>query len=158
MNWEAVGAIAELAGAIGVILSLIYLASQIRQNTRSLQASTFQSMHDSAVQRLLAVADNDGLADRYLQGMQDPSSLHGRERLQLDQFLQAMLRGFENYYYQHQKGLLEQELWVGYRESIRAAVSPPGFPPWWSRARHMFSRNFAELIDAIIEAPKLPPA
>ena len=97
MNWEAVGAMAELAGAIGVILSLIYLALQIRPTTRTLQGSTVQSMHDSAVQRLLAVANNDNLADRYLKGMQDPSSLHGRERLQLDQFLQAMLRGFENY-------------------------------------------------------------
>ena len=112
MNWEAVGAMAELAGAIGVILSLIYLALQIRQNTRSLQGSTFQSMHDSAVQRLLAVADNDNLADRYLKGMQDPSSLHGREQLHFDQFLQAMLRGFENYYYQYRKGLLEEDLWV----------------------------------------------
>jgi hypothetical protein len=35
MDWNAIGALGELAGAIGVILSLIYLASQIRQNTLS---------------------------------------------------------------------------------------------------------------------------
>jgi hypothetical protein len=49
MNWDAIGAIAELLGAIGVIASLIYLATQIRQsreqmfeNTRALQAGTHQ--------------------------------------------------------------------------------------------------------------------
>jgi|GEM_PF-1275713 hypothetical protein len=33
MNWDAVGAIAELLGAIGVIGSLIYVASQVRAST-----------------------------------------------------------------------------------------------------------------------------
>ena len=92
-------------------------------------------------------------SDSSIEALRPGSSLNGRERLQFDQFLQAMLRGFENYYYQYRKGLLEEELWVGYRESIRLAVSPPGFPPWWS-----FSRDFAELIDSISEAPKPPTA
>ena len=35
MNWDVIGAIAELLGAIGVLLTLLYLAAQIRQNTRS---------------------------------------------------------------------------------------------------------------------------
>ena len=33
MNWDAIGAAAELAGALGVIGSLVYLAVQIRQNS-----------------------------------------------------------------------------------------------------------------------------
>ncbi len=35
MNWDAIGAIAELLGAIGVIASLVYLARQMSQNTRA---------------------------------------------------------------------------------------------------------------------------
>jgi hypothetical protein len=49
MNWDAIGAIAELLGAVGVIASLVYLATQIRQsreqmgeNTRALRAGTYQ--------------------------------------------------------------------------------------------------------------------
>jgi len=49
MNWDAIGAIAELLGAIGVIASLVYLATQIRhsreqmgQNTRATRASAYQ--------------------------------------------------------------------------------------------------------------------
>jgi len=40
MNWDAVGAIAELLGAIGVIASLVYLATQIRQSRDQMQAAT----------------------------------------------------------------------------------------------------------------------
>ncbi len=49
MNWDAIGAIAELLGAIGVIASLVYLATQIRHsreqmrlNTRAMQAGSYQ--------------------------------------------------------------------------------------------------------------------
>lgn len=39
MNWEALGAIGEIVGAVGVIATLGYLAVQIRQNTRSSRAT-----------------------------------------------------------------------------------------------------------------------
>ena len=44
MNWDAVGALAELAGAAGVIVSFIYLGMQIRQNTRSIRASSYHAV------------------------------------------------------------------------------------------------------------------
>lgn len=39
MNWEAVSAIGELVGSVGVLITLIYLALQIRQNTESLESN-----------------------------------------------------------------------------------------------------------------------
>ena len=39
MNWDAVGAIAELLAAIGALAALIYLALQIRHNTEALRKS-----------------------------------------------------------------------------------------------------------------------
>ena len=40
MNWEAIGAIGELVGAVGVIATLAYLAVQIRQNSQAVRSST----------------------------------------------------------------------------------------------------------------------
>jgi hypothetical protein len=39
VNWEALGAIANLVAALGVIATLIYLAIQIRQNSKQLQGN-----------------------------------------------------------------------------------------------------------------------
>ena len=36
INWEAIGAVGEIAGAIAVIATIFYLSLQIRQNSRSL--------------------------------------------------------------------------------------------------------------------------
>ena len=44
MNWEAIGAIGEVAGAVAVFASLVYLALQIRQNTRAIRGSAEREM------------------------------------------------------------------------------------------------------------------
>lgn len=42
MNWESIGAIGEVSGTIGVIVTLIYLASQLRQNTNALRSASHE--------------------------------------------------------------------------------------------------------------------
>jgi hypothetical protein len=44
MNWEALGASAELLGAIGVIVTLLYLAAQIRQSLKDTRAEALQQL------------------------------------------------------------------------------------------------------------------
>ncbi len=46
MNWEAIGAIAELVRAIAVVASLLYLAIQVRQNAEVNRATAFQDIFD----------------------------------------------------------------------------------------------------------------
>ena len=44
MNWEAIGAIGEVIGALAVVASLIYLASQIRQNNKLARNDSLQTV------------------------------------------------------------------------------------------------------------------
>ena len=62
MNWEALGAIGEIAGAIGVIATLVYLATQIRQNTAAMRGATHQTQVDSQAGVNQSVATNEKLA------------------------------------------------------------------------------------------------
>jgi len=48
MNWDALGAIAEICGAIGVIVTLVYLSVQLRQNTKGMRSATFESYRSGA--------------------------------------------------------------------------------------------------------------
>ena len=60
MSWDAIGAVAELLGAFGVIASLVYLANQMRQNTRAMRASAYQEVlnqRDSAMLPLMQDAE-----------------------------------------------------------------------------------------------------
>ncbi len=75
MNWEALGAIGETVGALGVIGTLVYLAVQIRQNTKSLRASTYQAVLDSARSDNELVLVHPHLERVYRVGRRDPTAL-----------------------------------------------------------------------------------
>lgn len=69
MNWEAIGALAELAGALGVILSLVYLAYQIRlnskqikQNSDFIESSIYQSVNDATLAWQAQIAQSPEVA------------------------------------------------------------------------------------------------
>ena len=47
MNWEALGAIAELLGALAVFLTLAYLTIQVRQNSKALDLQNQFQLHRS---------------------------------------------------------------------------------------------------------------
>jgi hypothetical protein len=49
MNWEAVGAVAEILWVLAVLSTLVYVALQIQQNTKMMKANIRQARSDSSV-------------------------------------------------------------------------------------------------------------
>ena len=62
MNWEAIGAVAEFVGAIAVVITLIYLRSQLRQNTKALRSSSYASINQQEDDFLAEMARDPILA------------------------------------------------------------------------------------------------
>jgi heme/copper-type cytochrome/quinol oxidase subunit 1 len=63
MQWEAVSAIGEIIAAIAVVVSLVYLAVQIRQNTKIVAANTFQSICGASSDITMRIAASPELSD-----------------------------------------------------------------------------------------------
>jgi hypothetical protein len=63
MNWDATGAVAELLGALGVIITLIYLARQIVQTNRIGQASVVRELQQRYHELYELVASDVGVAE-----------------------------------------------------------------------------------------------
>jgi hypothetical protein len=93
VNWEAAGAIGEIVGAAAVVVSLVYLASQIRtQNREARAASVHQVMHEysNSISRLHEPA----MADLWVAAIEDFGSLSSSERLRFVVYLTAAVRSF----------------------------------------------------------------
>ena len=95
MNWDAIGALAELVGAIGVIASLAYLASQIRQNTNAMRGTAHESSVARNTQYALAIGSSPQVSDLLARGHRSYESLSTAERLQYTHLIAAMLLGAE---------------------------------------------------------------
>ena len=74
MNWDALGAIAELLGAAGVIITLTYLALQIRRSNALSLAESQRFSNHAATPAVVAIAQDADLARLFRQGLRDRSS------------------------------------------------------------------------------------
>jgi len=124
MNWEAIGAIGEILGAIAVVATLIYLAIQIKQSTRVARSATRQAIAESAQTLANDVINAPEMADilvRHFRG----EELTPAESLRLQGRCYRDMRHWENIYYQVREGLLSEEEWIGFRRNLAALFEIP---------------------------------
>ncbi len=110
MNWDAIGAVAEALGALGVIISLVYLATQIRAQNRE---SRIAALHELSVGFRGSISNfTDGeLARIFVRANDDYDSLDPSEQLQMIALVAEYLRVFEEAYIQHSEGRLDKRTW-----------------------------------------------
>lgn len=151
-NWTAVGGIAELVGAVGVVVTLLYLAVQIRQNTKAFRAATFQSIIGYATGFAEGIARDGELATLFLAGMADVDALNETEKLRFHFQLVALLRRYENLHYLSRMGHLDDSQWEGLRASLDFIMNNPGSHAWWTANARLFNATFRDFMDRRLAA------
>jgi hypothetical protein len=124
MNWDAVGAIAELLGAIAVFLTLAYLTIQVRQNAKAIAqqnqfsaAQIMQARTDTVMEfNSVVLMDEENL--RALTKLQRPGLINLSEEdpvaINRYQMILTMARSmFENAFQQSQQGFLSADFYTG---------------------------------------------
>ena len=150
MNWDAVGAIGEIVGALAVVVSLIYLAIQIRNQNLESRAATVQQVLESNAAAISRLQD-PGLAKIWLAGIADFDALPDDERLRFVIYLTAALRSFEIAFYQWRSGRLDEETWITLLQVIKDVKSTASFQKFYAMRRHHFRPEFANYLDTLEE-------
>ena len=148
MNWEAIGTISEAIGAGAVVLSLAYVAVQIRQNTRQVRVAT----HDGTTRdfrqftrQLLA----SGLSKVFSQGLEDYAALDEQQKLDFAFMMYDLFKAFENIHYHYLHGTLGEDAWKGWRRFIASYVTAPGAQHYWAIRRDIFTPEFQDFIERL---------
>jgi len=81
LNWEMIGAIAESVGALGVIASLVYLASQIRDGTRATRRTNAHDVNESFRAWWAQLSESEETASIWQRGLTDPKALTSVEHI-----------------------------------------------------------------------------
>jgi hypothetical protein len=147
--------IGELLGGIGVVASLVYLAIQIRQNTRTVRGSTLHLNTEIWASLFVRLAD-PGIAQAYVAGMLGRADIRPLHYTQFFFICRAMFVAFENQYYQMRQGVLDPDTYAAYQRSISTQfLAFRGFRLWWRQSRAVFSPAFVAHVDAMIaEVPE----
>jgi len=125
MNWDAIGALAEAIGAIAVIVTLVYLAIQLRQNTRAIERSTERGVFDDANDWMYKIIESPELAELYLAGMKDELRSTS-DRLRFSLLLNAL---FVHWGHAFEAGAFR----IVNNSQIAGVLARPGGAAYWKR-------------------------
>ncbi len=158
MPLDQIANIAEISAAALIIVSLIYVGIQIRQNTRAVRGSTLQMNTDFWGALFLRLADLE-VAQGYVAGLAGQPDIRPAHFTQFFFICRAMFLGFENQYYQFRQGILDHAIYFGYERSIQTQLLAfPGFRVCWQQNRAVFSPAFVTYVDSMIErTPEADP-
>ncbi|KPK57582.1 MAG: hypothetical protein AMS21_11300 [Gemmatimonas sp. SG8_38_2] len=159
MDLSQLADLGELVGGVAVVLSLVYLAAQIRQNTRTVRASTLHQNTELWSSLFLRLAEPD-LARAYVAGMAGQQDIKPLQYTQFFFVCRGMFLAFENQYYQMRHGVLDPAAYAGYERSISTQLLAfRGFRLWWEMNRSVFSPEFVDHVDAMVaDVPEADPA
>ena len=96
MNWEAIGAVGEVGGAIAVVATLVYLSLQIRNGTKATESEVHASLASEIQRMLVAAAQDESLVDAILVAQQN-DELSDSQGLRLRLWFSGFLRVCESH-------------------------------------------------------------
>ena len=147
MNWDALAAISEIVGAIAVIITLAYLAVQIRQSNDLLRSESRQALVTNDVTSLGANITNSDVFKKYV----FEENLSAEEQLRMSFMFTLDLRNREFEYFQFKNGLLDEETWLAYRHVVAINHSTTLGRKWWETVgRGIVDPEFAQLVDELL--------
>lgn len=153
MTISELGSLGEFIASFGVLITLIYLVIQLRQNTKAIQLSTAHSVTEELQQMFSLLASDQGLAEVFIQAGQN-AELIGVDRVRFNTWSSNLVRVYENAFLQNRQNVIDKAHWDGMTRMMIDASSMPAFPLFWADRMHWFSEDFQQHMNAeIIPTP-----
>jgi hypothetical protein len=147
MNWEVIQGVSSLVATLAVILTVVYLAIQVRRSTIATYSQTYQFATQALGEMAAIVGENKDKARIFSVGMADPEKLEKDEYLQFAYLGISLFRRYENVFFQYQTGMIDDDFWAGHRENLLWFFHRPGTQVWWEERRLSFSQSFREFLE-----------
>src|ERR1051326_2112427 len=152
MNWDAIVAISQLVAAVAVILSLVFVGLQIKQNTRELQRTEHNSTMEQWTVIRQAIAQNRDIAELMTGGLSGERALDAADQLRLEQMLQENAWAAFHIWDRTQRGIFPKGTFEATAGALLATLlRTSGGESWWRKAKHIgFHPGFVRDVDAML--------
>ena len=149
MDIPLIVAIAEVIGTVAVVVSLIYVGVQVRQNTRTTKLATGQNLSRDMRDAIEPLYADSEFSKAYLNAQKDVEHLTGAERFRCYVFTQCYLRAMENAFYQYQNGVVDEYVWQAYLANMKFSKNTAITSAFWRDRQHVFATEFRDFFDSL---------
>ncbi len=150
MNWEAIAAVAEFAGAIAVIITLIYLSYQLRQSNQIAKAEAIRELTNTYDLHFAHLHFPD-LNELVRRGLDDFHALSAEEQARFNGSHYPLLNHVETVHEMRDLKLVSDHQHDSWMAAVIGIIVKPGGHQWWTHARTTMSPVFVEAIEDLLE-------
>lgn len=157
MSLQDWGSLGELIGAVATVLTLAYLAVQIRQNSLQMReaskAAKTRAM-DSTVEafaRYRSMLVNSDNAELYSRGLESYVTLSAVDQIRFRSIIEEYFFAYAAMFERLKAGTYEWGVWQAQIEGAVGALESPGASEWWAKRKHLFGTEFVSHVDSVLE-------
>ena len=144
MELSQLADLGEFVGGVAVVVTLIYLAAQVRHNTRAVKAANNQAQADGHCSYLTAIFADPQLSETFgqLWNVADAGELGSAEAHRLSPLLHCAFTQFENAYRSHREGLITEAWWEKQAAALDGWLRAPPVQHWWDDQGEIYPSDF----------------
>ena len=151
-------AVGQLAAVCIGIPSIIYLAVQIREQTKERRQSAVHALTEQWGDLTKALHDSGEFSAIFLRGLQSFDDLDAVSKVRFSAFFNRFFKNFQAMYFSHCDRVLGDASWAEIERTMVDFIAYPGLQQWWKTRRHWHTEEFARVVDAIIARGAKPSA
>ena len=149
MNWEAIGAIGEIFGGLAVLITLVYLARQIKQSTRSQSIATYEAALSGYNNVQTFCAGDVESASIWRRGATEPTALNEDEQVRFE----MMVRNYANQVYKllrlYEHDVFPESEWIKTIDEAKQLFRSPGFAEF-KQGNNYFADLWSEMDSRVL--------
>ncbi len=153
MKWslKRLALAAEIVGAIGIIISLIYVGNEVSKNTANIELSNHLSILNRLDDVRMSIMESDDLGLIIDRGNSDPTELAGAELSRYNAYAKSWFNTWETAYFINRGELMSTTAWEGWDRATCNSSNVPGLSAFWQEVRDTdFLDVFVKHVDACL--------
>ena len=152
MSLEHWSSLAQIVASIGVVVSLIFVGLQVRQNTGALQRNEHNSTMEQWTVVRMAIAKHRDIAELMTAGLHGESDLDAADQLRLEQMLQEQAWASFHIWDRTQRGVFPKGTFEATGGALlNSVLKTQRGEAWWRTAKHVgFVPGFVVDVDAVL--------
>ena len=151
MNWDAIGAVGEVFGALAVVTTLIYLSRQLREHTKSLHVQSINTTFSEFNDLLKEIQSLDGMGGGYKKMLAN-EALSPDEEWELNYLFRRIFNINDKMLYLHSIDAADSYNQATFERSLPPLLKTTFFANWWPEFKFRYSEEFQNYIEKIAES------
>ena len=146
---DSLGNLGDFIGGVGVVVTLVYLAIQVRQNTAALRTASRQAIV-AGMREHVRLALEPG-ADTFFHSVEAFPDVPPDAYRHYTTRMNDLLLFFQGAHALHEAGTLENQTFEAYLDYVAASLSTPGGSRYWEQVRDIYTPRMVTVLDARLE-------